>query len=160
MAPTTDTDPEFGSHNNSVSGISDSIHKSNIITFDTSKNEAFRISDNYKTLQRKLKGNWKISSNREDSQITIDILSQSRVFVLAGPREKFTENEVDHLKKYLDVGGSIMVLLGELRSKSPMISTIIFFSPVRQSDLAIAYKLQIEKCLNFNKKPKIQYQSS
>jgi len=33
--------------------------------------------------------------------------------VLAGPREKFTENEINHLKKYLESGGSIMVLLGE-----------------------------------------------
>ncbi len=38
---------------------------------------------------------------------------QSRVFVLAGPREKFTENEINHLKKYLESGGSILVLLGE-----------------------------------------------
>ena len=40
-------------------------------------------------------------------------LLQSRVFVLAGPREKFTENEINHLKKYLESGGSILVLLGE-----------------------------------------------
>jgi hypothetical protein len=33
--------------------------------------------------------------------------------VLAGPREKFTENEINHLKKYLESGGSILVLLGE-----------------------------------------------
>ena len=41
------------------------------------------------------------------------LLLQSRVFVLAGPREKFTENEINHLKKYLESGGSILVLLGE-----------------------------------------------
>lgn len=33
--------------------------------------------------------------------------------MLAGPREKFTENEINHLKKYLESGGSILVLLGE-----------------------------------------------
>ena len=38
---------------------------------------------------------------------------KARVFVLAGPREKFTENEINHLKKYLESRGSIMVLLGE-----------------------------------------------
>ena len=57
-------------------------------------------------------GNWKISSNREDSNITLDALSQSRVFVIGGPREKFTEHEINHLKKYLETGGSILVLLG------------------------------------------------
>lgn len=30
--------------------------KSNAIIFDTTKDELFRLSDNYKTLQRKLKG--------------------------------------------------------------------------------------------------------
>ena len=68
--------------------------------------------------QRKLKGNWKISSNREDSSISVDLLSSSRVFVLAGPREKFTENEINHLKKYLETGGNILVLLGERIERS------------------------------------------
>ncbi len=36
-----------------------------------------------------------------------------QVLVLAGPREKFTETEVNNLKKYLESGGSILVLLGE-----------------------------------------------
>ena len=57
-------------------------------------------------------GNWRISSNREDSNISLDSLSQSRIFVIGGPREKFTEHEINHLKKYLETGGSILVLLG------------------------------------------------
>ncbi|TRY80327.1 hypothetical protein TCAL_10174 [Tigriopus californicus] len=93
--------------------INTNEEKSNAIIFDTTKDELFRLSDNYKTLQRKLKGNWRISSNREDSTITIDALNQARVFVLAGPREKFNENEIDHLKKYLETGGCLLVLLGE-----------------------------------------------
>ncbi len=35
------------------------------------------------------------------------------MLVLAGPREKFTEAEVNALKKYLETGGAILVLLGE-----------------------------------------------
>lgn len=89
--------------------------KSNVIVFDTTKNELYRLNEGYKTLQRKLKGNWKTATNREDSSsgINSDTLSNSRVFVLAGPREKFTENEINHLKKYLETGGSLLVLLGE-----------------------------------------------
>ena len=45
--------------------------------------------------------------------ITSDTFASSRVFVLAGPREKFTENEFVHLKRYLETGGSLLVLLGE-----------------------------------------------
>ena len=43
----------------------------------------------------------------------MELLSQSRVVVFAGPREKFTENEMNNLKKYLESGGSILVLLGK-----------------------------------------------
>ena len=41
------------------------------------------------------------------------ICPQSRVFVLPGPREKFSETEINYMKKYLESGGSIFVLLGE-----------------------------------------------
>ena len=87
---------------------------SNTVVFDVTKNELFRITDTYKSLQRKLKGTWKTTSNREDSSsISYELLLQARVFVIAGPREKFTETEINHLKKYLETGGSILVLLGE-----------------------------------------------
>ena len=66
------------------------------------------------TLQRKLKSSWKVQNNREDaSAISLDSLLQARVFVIAGPREKFTETEINHLKKYLETGGALLVLLGE-----------------------------------------------
>jgi intraflagellar transport protein 52 len=38
---------------------------------------------------------------------------QARVFVVAGPREKFSETEINHMKKFLEEGGAILVLLGE-----------------------------------------------
>ena len=33
--------------------------------------------------------------------------------MLPGPREKFSETEINYMKKYLESGGSIFVLLGE-----------------------------------------------
>ncbi len=83
-------------------------------------------------VQRKLKGNWKISSNREDSALTIDLLSSSRVFVLAGPREKFTENEINSLKKYLEVGGSLLVLLGKKKKEKKPFLFICMYSGLGQ----------------------------
>ena len=56
-------------------------------------------------------GYWKIVTNTQT--ITSDAFTSARVFVLAGSREKFTENEFDHLKRYLETGGSLLVLLGE-----------------------------------------------
>ena len=60
---------------------------------------------------RRQKGYFKIVTNTQS--ITSDTFTSSRVFVLAGPREKFTENEFDHLRRYLETGGSLLVLLGE-----------------------------------------------
>ena len=85
--------------------------KSNVIRFNVTKNELYRLDDGYKTLMRRQKGYWKIVTNTQ--AITSDAFTSSRVFVLAGPREKFTENEFDHLKRYLETGGSLLVLLGE-----------------------------------------------
>ena len=45
--------------------------------------------------------------------ITMECLESARVYVIAGPREKFTETEINHLKKYLETGGALLVLLGE-----------------------------------------------
>ncbi len=35
------------------------------------------------------------------------------MFVVAGPREKFSETEINHMKKFLEEGGALLVLLGE-----------------------------------------------
>ena len=82
-----------------------------MIRFNVTKNELYKLDDGYKTLMRRQKGYFKIVTNTQS--ITSDTFTSSRVFVLAGPREKFTENEFDHLRRYLETGGSILVLLGE-----------------------------------------------
>ncbi|KAJ9573714.1 hypothetical protein L9F63_008927 [Diploptera punctata] len=88
--------------------------KGNTILFNASKNELFKIADNYKTLHRKLKGSWKVlTSYTKKSVVQLNLLSGVVLFVIPGPREEFTENEFNCLKKYLDSGGNILVLLGE-----------------------------------------------
>jgi intraflagellar transport protein 52 len=49
--------------------------------------------------------------NKED--ISEELLKTAKVFILAGPREKFNENEMNCLKKYIDGGGSLLVMLGD-----------------------------------------------
>ena len=62
---------------------------------------------------------FKVLSNQGDSGVTPETLSQvkyqlkhfyynkklrqARVFVIPGPREKFSETEINHMKKYLEV---------------------------------------------------------
>jgi hypothetical protein len=44
----------------SLQDLTDFKEKANTILFNSSKNELFKINENYKTLDRKLKGSWKI----------------------------------------------------------------------------------------------------
>ncbi|KAE8750265.1 hypothetical protein FOCC_FOCC003073 [Frankliniella occidentalis] len=90
--------------------------RSDTIVFNISKNEQFRLDDTYKTLHRKLKGSWRVVVNKDE--INSEVIAGATLFVLPGPRQKFTEAEVETLKKYLDSGGSILVLLGEGGEKS------------------------------------------
>ncbi|XP_054275371.1 intraflagellar transport protein 52 homolog [Macrosteles quadrilineatus] len=83
----------------------------NSIVFNQSKNELFKLAESYKILQRKLKGNWKVLSNKDE--ISGSVLNGVSVFVVAAPREKFTESEFNVMKKYLDSGGSLLVLMTE-----------------------------------------------
>lgn len=85
--------------------------KSNVILFNSCKNEALTLSDGLKTLHRKLKINWRVLSNK--NELSLEVLNQARVFVLSGPREAFSEGEFDYLRKYLENGGCLLVLLGE-----------------------------------------------
>ena len=50
--------------------------KTNVIMFDKSKNPVYKLEEGYRTLQRKLKGNWKVLSNTGDTGITFETLSQ------------------------------------------------------------------------------------
>ena len=43
----------------------------------------------------------------------LSICVKARVFVVAGPREKFSETEINHMNKFLEEGGAILVLLWE-----------------------------------------------
>lgn len=83
----------------------------NVILFNASKREVFSVSNGFKALNRRLRSAWKLLSNKED--ITEDRLSQGRIFVVAGSREKFTAAEFAAMKKYLEGGGSILVMIGE-----------------------------------------------
>ncbi|KAG8249089.1 Intraflagellar transport protein 52 [Homalodisca vitripennis] len=51
--------------------------------------------------------------NRNKDEISGTILSGVSVFVIAAPRERFTESEFNVMKKYLDSGGSLLVLVTE-----------------------------------------------
>ncbi|XP_067935005.1 intraflagellar transport protein 52 homolog [Watersipora subatra] len=84
---------------------------SKLIVFDASKREIFNISNGLKSMNKKLRSAWKVVSNKEE--ITLDKLALARVYVICGPREKFTAAEFETFKQYLERGGSLLVMMGE-----------------------------------------------
>nr|CAB3255400.1 intraflagellar transport protein 52 homolog [Phallusia mammillata] len=83
----------------------------NMILFDQTKKELFTLGNGYKSWHRKLRNTWKVAQHKDE--ILEDRLSQARVFVIAAPREKFSTFEFDNLKRYIEGGGSLLVMLGE-----------------------------------------------
>ncbi|XP_013080339.1 intraflagellar transport protein 52 homolog isoform X1 [Biomphalaria glabrata] len=91
--------------------VGDEKSSKNTIIFSSSKKELFNVNNGLKTLNRKLRSSWRLVLNKDD--ISPDKLNQARLFVIPGPREKFTAAEFSALKAYVESGGSVLVLLGE-----------------------------------------------
>ncbi|XP_015754957.1 PREDICTED: intraflagellar transport protein 52 homolog [Acropora digitifera] len=85
--------------------------QSNTIIFNASKGELFTPSNGFKSLVRKLRSNWKVILNKDE--ITLERIITAKVIIFGGPRRKFTVNEFDALKQYIEKGGSLLFLLGE-----------------------------------------------
>ncbi|CAM4733194.1 unnamed protein product [Leuciscus chuanchicus] len=83
----------------------------NIVVFNASKRELFTSNSGYKSLQKKLRAQWKIQSIKEE--LSLEKLQGVKLWITAGPREKFTAAELEVLKQYLDSGGALLVMLGE-----------------------------------------------
>lgn len=83
---------------------------SHLIIFDLSKNEK-KLNDEFKTLQRKLKQKWKFIENYD--VLSQESLANGEVLILAEPKNKFTELEMNSIRGFLNGGGNVFVMLGE-----------------------------------------------
>ena len=84
------------------------------VIFHAGKKETHRPEKNYKHLQRKLKAEFKVVEHKDSvvSDKSYNIKDVD-VAVFAGSREKFKGPELRVLEKFIDDGGSVVVLLGE-----------------------------------------------
>lgn len=85
--------------------------KSSTILFDTSKSNQLGVNDGLRQIQRLLKNRWRLANSKE--RLSIESLSSSRLTVLAGPQERYNEAEFNALRQFIDLGGNLLVLLGE-----------------------------------------------
>lgn len=81
------------------------------ILLDMSKKESGNPSGNFKKFHRRIKGDFKVSVNKE--LITLERLQAANCAVFAGPREMFTQDEFTAIKEYIQEGGSVFFMLGE-----------------------------------------------
>uniref|UniRef100_H2YKM6 ABC-type uncharacterized transport system domain-containing protein n=1 Tax=Ciona savignyi TaxID=51511 RepID=H2YKM6_CIOSA len=83
----------------------------NTVLFTQCKRELFTINSGYKSWHRRLRNSWKVGQLKEE--ISIECLGEAKLLIIAAPRERFTSLEFESLKRYLEGGGSVLVLLGE-----------------------------------------------
>ncbi|XP_072380420.1 intraflagellar transport protein 52 homolog [Diabrotica undecimpunctata] len=88
-----------------------SLENKNTIIFNASKQEIFKLNENFKVFQRKLKLQAKMIVNREE--ITENVLQNCLVFILAGSQLPFEENEINAMKSFIEKGGRMLILLME-----------------------------------------------
>ncbi|KAK4029248.1 hypothetical protein OUZ56_022254 [Daphnia magna] len=84
---------------------------SSTILFDTSKSNQFGVNDGLRSIQRLLKNRWRLANTKD--RLNIESLSSSRLAILAGPQERYNEAEFNALRQFIDLGGNLLVLLGE-----------------------------------------------
>ncbi|KAF5398126.1 Intraflagellar transport protein 52 [Paragonimus heterotremus] len=83
----------------------------NTIVFNQTKKEAFALTTHFKEITRRLKTTWKFVVNKDE--ITAERLSFAKLFVIAGAVEKFSAAEFQTIKRYIENGGAVLVLMGE-----------------------------------------------
>ncbi|ERL92527.1 intraflagellar transport protein 52 homolog [Dendroctonus ponderosae] len=83
----------------------------NLVIFNASKFDLFKIQENYKSFARKLKTVAKLVVNRDE--ISADLLKNCNLLILPCPQMVFEENELKVMENYVQDGGRMLVLLTE-----------------------------------------------
>ncbi|KAJ8966447.1 hypothetical protein NQ317_003193 [Molorchus minor] len=81
------------------------------IIFNASKQEIFKLHENFKIFHRKLKLYSRVVINKEE--ITAQSLQNCSLIILPGSQTPFEENELNSLKTFINSGGRALVLLTE-----------------------------------------------
>eukprot|EP00727_Mastigamoeba_balamuthi_P004639 m51a1_g14173 putative intraflagellar transport protein 52 homolog (456) ;mRNA; r:26028-27781 len=79
------------------------------ILFDASKRESHTPQSGFKKLQRKLRANYRVAMNNQT--LTLARLKEHAVVVLGCPRDKYSKEEFEALRSYVEGGGSVLVLV-------------------------------------------------
>lgn len=81
------------------------------VCFDACKKEQLQPTKGFKQLHRKLKQFARVDVNKED--IVLEKLLPHDLYILGTPHDALTESDMKALHEYIDMGGSVLLTLGE-----------------------------------------------
>lgn len=81
------------------------------ILFDTSKKEMLNPNQGYKKIVQKLKTRYKCEINKTD--LNLKRMKECDLLLLGGPRLPFNANELQDIRRYVDEGGRVLLLMSE-----------------------------------------------
>ena len=87
--------------------------KSEQVFFSGGKDEVFHAKKGYKKIFRRLRSNLKVVDWKDYFQLAYEDIHQAGLVIFPAPAKPFDDDEVAVIHKYLDAGGSIMMLSGE-----------------------------------------------
>lgn len=79
------------------------------IVFNATKKESHNPTNGFKKLFRRLRSNYKVTTNKDE--VSRDRLADANVIVFGGSREPFTTTEFDEIKAWINSGGRALVML-------------------------------------------------
>lgn len=81
--------------------------------FSGCKGESHTHKQGFKQLFRRLRSMYKVDKMDNKEDFTLDNLRQAAIVVFGCPHERFTTTEFEILKRYVRLGGSVLVMLAE-----------------------------------------------
>ena len=81
------------------------------VLFDISKKELMHPNSGFKKMFRRLRSSYRVSLNRDE--LDLEKLREASLVIFGGPRQPFSEAEMEALKQYLEGGGSAAFFLSE-----------------------------------------------
>ena len=81
------------------------------ILFDTSKKEMLNPNQGYQKIVKKLRRDFKCEINKTD--ISLKRLKECNMLLLGGPRLPFNAQELQDIRRYVEEGGKVVVMMAE-----------------------------------------------
>lgn len=88
-------------------GATDKASKTVTVCIDASKRETHHGGSGFKKLLRRLKSvhSFKVINNKED--LSAKLLSSVDIVLIGAPRDKFSSDELEDIKRFIAQGGSL-----------------------------------------------------